>query len=319
LKTHFPGIDLEEEVRKLVAQVPEGMVTTYGDVAKALGDVVASRFVGKVMSKNEDIVRVPCRRVVRSDGTLGGYSGGDGLPTKKKLLQAEGVEIIGQKIADFEKIRFTDFRTTYPLKKYRKIQRNDSKKIVLEDDFSSDAYIAGADIAYDGEDAFAVLMLLDRKGGEVIQTERIRTKVTFPYIPTYLSFREAPAIMQLSDGVDDDYILVYDGNGIMHPMGFGIASHLGVMLDLPVIGVAKKQLCGSLSGSGKTKRVLSGGRHVGFAVSGENWSSPVYVSPGNRISTGSSLSLLQPLWKFRLPEPVRRAHIEAERFRRGDV
>lgn len=292
------------------------MVTTYGDVAKALGDVVASRFVGKVMSMNEDIVRVPCRRVVKSDGTLGGFSG-NGPGAKKKALQAEGVRIIGERIVDFENIRFNDFETAYPLNMYREIQERDSKKLVLNDDFPSDAYIAGADIAYDHGNAFSVLVLLDRKTGNIVRTIRKKTQTTFPYIPTYLTFREAPSIMRLMEGVDEEMVLVYDGNGIMHPRGFGIASHLGVMLDLPVIGVAKKQLCGEISGSGDTRTVYSGKNRVGYAVSKKSRTSPVYVSPGHRISAESSLRILKPLWKYRLPEPVRIAHIESEKYRRG--
>ena len=75
--TALEGIpDLWEATYDLVSQVPEGRVTTYGQVATALGDIVASRFVGLAMSRNDDTVRVPCRRVVRSDGRLGGYTGG---------------------------------------------------------------------------------------------------------------------------------------------------------------------------------------------------------------------------------------------------
>ena len=79
--------DLWKETYDLVAQVPIGRVTTYGAVAKGLGDIVASRFVGLAMSRNDDIVRVPCRRVVQSDGGIGGYTGGG--PEKK-------IELVGR-------------------------------------------------------------------------------------------------------------------------------------------------------------------------------------------------------------------------------
>jgi deoxyribonuclease V len=144
-----------------------------------------------------------------------------------------------------------------------------------------------------------------------------RAKVSFPYIPTYLTFREAPVVEQLVRKAGCKPLLVHDGNGIIHPLGFGVASHIGVMLDLPTIGVAKKLLCGSISGSGKFKEVKLSGRTLGYAVTGKGWSSPVYVSPGHRISVKSSIGLLKPYWQHRLPDPVRIAHIEAEKSRRA--
>ncbi len=293
------------------------MVTTYGEVAKALGDIVASRFVGKVMSENDDIVRVPCRRVVQSDGTLGGFTGGGGPHGKKRLLRAEGIDFEGDRIVDFEKRLFTDFKTDHPLKKFKGIQRRDLKKLTLRDDFQEDTLVAGSDIAYSGDEAFGSMVLFDMKTKEPKKVVNARTKVSFPYIPTYLTFREAPVVEQLVRKVGCKPLLVHDGNGIIHPLGFGVASHIGVLLDLPTIGVAKKLLCGSVSGKGKFKHVNLGRKMLGYAVTGERWSSPVYVSPGHRVSTESSIALLMPYWKHRLPEPVRIAHIEAEKSRRA--
>lgn len=312
----LPQIDLAEEVRKLVAQVPEGMITTYGQVAKALGDIVASRFVGKVMSENEDIVRVPCRRVVKSDGRLGGYTGG-GTSAKKKALRAEGIEIIGDRIIDFQERLFTEFKTNYPLLTYRKIQKRDSKKKIIEDDFKLNSRIAGADIAYSGDRAFGSLVLFNAKSREIEEVIVAETETVFPYIPTYLTFRETPVVAELLKELDEEIMLVYDGNGIIHPLGFGIASHLGVLIDIPTIGVAKKLLFGSVIGNGKRKSVMNENMKIGYAVSGDSWTSPIYISPGHRISVDSALKVLRKSWKHRIPEPVRRAHIEAEKLRRG--
>ena len=310
----IPSIDLAEEVKKLVHQVPEGKVTTYGKVAVALGDIVASRFVGKVMSENDDIVRVPCRRVVQSDGTIGGFTGG-GPRAKKKALRAEGIDFDGDKILDFEKRLFTDFKTTYPLRKFRQIQLHDAKNLILKDDFDDDAPVAGADIAYSGDEAFGAMILFDKEDLQPFEIVAVRKKVTFPYIPTYLTFREAQVVSEMVKKLHDKPIIVYDGNGIIHPLGFGIASHLGVMLDTPTIGVAKKLLCGTIVGSGKCRKVMSGRKHMGYAVSGRTWSAPVYVSPGHRVAAQSTLKILKPYWKYRLPEPSRLAHIEAEKIR----
>lgn len=311
----IPKIDLHKAVDDLVAQVPEGRVTTYGAVALALGDVVASRYVGKVMSENDDIHRVPCRRVVQSDGRLGGFTGG-GTPAKKKALRAEGIKIEGDRIVDFEKVLFNDFKTTRPLRRFRQIQLRDSKRLILRDDFPSDAIMAGSDIAYDGDTAHGALVLLDRKTAGARKVFTVRTKVDFPYIPTFLTFREAPVIERLIEKLDEEPFLVHDGNGIIHPLGFGIASHMGVMLDIPTIGVAKKLLCGSITGNGRLRKVVMNRKHVGYAATGAGGGSPVYVSPGHRISTSSTIKVLKPYWKHRIPEPVRLAHMEAGEARR---
>jgi len=316
LALNVPDIDLHGKVDDLVSQVPEGMVTTYGSVAMALGDIAASRFVGKVMSENDDIVRVPCRRVVQSDGTLGGYTGG-GRAAKRRALRAEGVRIEGDRIVDFEKILFTDFKTDFPLKKFRAIQLRDSRRIVLDDDFDAEADIAGSDIAYVGEEAFGSLVIFDGGSVRVKDVVTVRTKVKFPYIPTYLTFREAPVVDALYRKSGERPMLVYDGNGIIHPLGFGVASHIGVMLDIPTIGVAKKLLCGTVNGGGLSRKVFIDGRHAGYAVSGKSGESPVYISPGHRISVQATIKVLKPYWRYRLPEPVRMAHIEAEKVRKG--
>jgi deoxyribonuclease V len=266
------------------------------------------------MSENDDIERVPCRRVVQSDGTLGGYSGG-GKAAKRKALRAEGVKISGDKVIDFENILFRDFKTAFPLKEYRRIQFEDSKKVVLEDDFSAGSDLAGSDIAYDGEEAYASMVIFDRKSLRLKEVVTARARAKFPYIPTYLAFREAPIVEALYKDYGEKPMIVYDGNGTIHPLGFGIACHMGVMLDIPTVGVAKKLLCGKVVGSGATRKVLIDGRVAGFAVSGKGWSSPSYVSPGHRLSVQSALDVLKPFWRHRLPEPVRLAHIEAVKFR----
>jgi deoxyribonuclease V len=317
LALRIPNIDLHANVDRLVAQVPEGRVTTYGKVAMALGDIVASRFVGKVMSENDDVERVPCRRVVQSDGTLGGFSGEGGPQGKKKMLRAEGISFEGDRIVDFEKRLFTDFKTDYPLKKFKEIQIRDSKRLVLWDDYQDDSMVAGSDIAYTDDNAFGSMVIFDLKTRKPKEVVNARAKASFPYIPTYLTFREAPMVEQLVGKAGCKPLLVHDGNGTIHPLGFGVASHIGVMLDLPTIGVAKKLLCGSAVGSGKFKEVRLGRKTLGYAVTGKGGSSPVYVSPGHRVSVKSSIGLLKPYWQHRLPDPVRIAHIEAEKSRRA--
>jgi O-6-methylguanine DNA methyltransferase len=94
-------MDFSERVLRITARIPAGRVSTYGELAKALGGVRLSRAVGMALSKNLHLVEVPCHRVVHSDGRIGGYS--NGVPEKVRLLAKEGAIVAGDRILDFEK------------------------------------------------------------------------------------------------------------------------------------------------------------------------------------------------------------------------
>lgn len=309
--------DMWKAAYDLVAQVPEGMVTTYGEVAKALGDIAASRFVGLAMSRNDDIVRVPCRRVVQSNGTLGGYTGGPG--EKKRLLRREGIRISGDKILDFQHVLFTDFKTDSPLARLRAMQRALKKKLVVRNQSRTPKLVAGIDVAYRNEHAFAAMVTFDLRTGAEVDRAVVEGNAQFPYIPTYLAFREIPVIRPLMELVDDSTVVMYDGNGILHPEGFGIASQVGVEFNVPTIGVAKKLLCGVVRGtSGRPHRpIVFDGRVVGHAIMTGPMRSPIYVSPGHMIAGESAVEIASRFLKHRIPEPTRIAHIVAGAARRG--
>jgi deoxyribonuclease V len=310
--------DLWRDTYDLVAQVPRGRVTTYGAVAKALGDIVASRFVGLAMSRNDDIVRVPCRRVVQSDGSLGGYTGG-GPRKKRRLLREEGILIRGDKVANLEEVMFSDFDTSYPLKGLKRRQLSLKRSLRLRHVGPPFERIAGIDVAYHGDRAFAALVVLNIKTGEEIERHVVEGDARFPYVPTYLAFRELPVVAPLTCHLDEHTVLVYDGNGILHPEGFGVACHAGVAFGVPTIGIAKKLLCGGLSGtsSGGVRNVVFEGRVVGFALAHRAGSRPVYVSPGHLISSSQALQISRGVSRHRIPEPTRLAHIASEAARRA--
>ena len=309
--------DLWKATYDLVAQVPLGKVTTYGEVARALGDVVASRFVGLAMSMNDDIVRVPCRRVVRSDGRVGGYTGG-GEDKKIRLLLEEGVRVEGGKVVSLDKVMFTEFDTDRPLMALRSEQMRLKRRVRVLDDAADVAYVAGVDVAYAGERAFAASVTFDITTGEEVDRAVVEGQANFPYVPTYLAFRELPLVAPLIRGLERDAVLMYDGNGTLHPEGVGIASHVGVVFDLPTIGVAKSLLCGTrgeLLREG-VREILVGGRVVGFEFSRGGRVRSVFVSAGHRVSPSRALEVAQRLWVRRMPEPVRAAHMLAESARR---
>jgi deoxyribonuclease V len=302
--------DLWKETYDLVAQVPLGKVTTYGAVAEALGDIVASRFVGLAMSRNDDIVRVPCRRVVQSDAAIGGYTGGG--PTKKtRLLRGEGIEIKGNKVQNLEDVLFKDFVSSHPLRKLRKRQLSLRERLSSKSTGEELEKVAGVDISYQGEHGYAAMVVFDSRTGRELERVVMEGDARFPYIPTYLAFRELPLVAPLMNLLDDRTVLMYDGNGILHPDGFGVASHAGVVFDVPSIGVAKKLLCGTIRGQ---NRVVMNDRVVGYRI-GEG-SKPVFVSPGHRISSKETLEITKRFLKSRIPEPTRLAHIEANAARR---
>lgn len=108
-------MNLSEYTYYLVRQIPSGRVSTYGAVAKALGNKQYARAVGKYMNKNPNADTMPCFKIVKSDGTLGGF--GLGINDKIRRLKKDGIEVKDGKIIDFKRVFFNDFKTEYPLEK----------------------------------------------------------------------------------------------------------------------------------------------------------------------------------------------------------
>jgi deoxyribonuclease V len=152
-------------------------------------------------------------------------------------------------------------------------------------------------------------VVFDYKTREIIEKKTVFTKTNFPYISTYLSFREYPVIEKVVNSLKNTpSILMVDGNGVLHPRGVGIASYAGVLFDLPTIEIAKKLLKGSVTG----EDVIFNGKKIGNAFKSSNKiKKPIYVSPGNKISFDTSFKVVKHFSKYKLPEPIRQAHILA--------
>ncbi|MEF8833200.1 MAG: endonuclease V, partial [Candidatus Thermoplasmatota archaeon] len=305
--------DFREDFYSLVSQIPSGRVSTYGSLAKALGDKIAARAVGKMLNQNPYAPEVPCHRVVRSDGTLGGYA--KGKEKKKELLEKEGIDINEENMSNFKDIIFSDFESDYPLKELRRIQLDVKKKISLESASKNGDRIAGVDVSYSYPNAYAALSLW--KDGEVIDLYTDKSKMKFPYIPTYLAFRELPSLLNLLEKVkiEPDIVMV-DGNGILHPNRVGLASHLGVETGISTIGVAKSKLCGTLAENvnqkNRVSEVRKDGKSMGHAVlEGDRAKNPIYVSPGHHVSHNQAVEIVREYCEYKVPEPIRKAHIEA--------
>ena len=183
--------------------------------------------------------------------------------------------------------------------------------------------IAGADISYNkfSETVFAGIVVLSLPDLRIVETAGVRTVAKFPYVPGLLSFREAPSLLEAWEKLKTKPdVLMLDGQGIAHPRRFGIACHVGVLLDWPTIGCANSILVGRYGElgleAGSRSPLVDKGEQVGVALRTKNKVAPVYVSPGNIMDLYSAVDLvLRSTTKYRLPEPTRQAHLLVNRLR----
>ena len=305
--------NLYVEVPRLIAQVPCGRVTTYGDLAEALGSLAAARWVGSFLLDHPHDEHCRCHRVLRRTGEPGRYISGD-QSEKLRRLQDEGIEIDSGRI-DLERFGFDRFTTHRPLETLADFQNTLPERIVTEPYPALPELVAGVDISYPTpREAVAAYVLIDSASGQMVWSLTARQPVTFPYIPGFLSFRESPLMLELlrqaeSQGRSAEVVFV-DGNGILHPRRAGIASHLGVLAGVRTIGVGKKLLCGRVDLEDMTAHdsravVTDTGEVIGMAVKSRATSRPVFVSPGHRIDVTAAVRLARASFRrHRVPEPI---------------
>lgn len=176
--------------------------------------------------------------------------------------------------------------------------------------------MVGVDVAYLGEECFSAAVAVRFPELTVIEEQRATCKSMFPYIPTLLAYREClPAIKALVRLRRRADVYMFDGHGLAHPYRLGLASHLGVILGVRSIGVAKRLLGKSTLRTIEGKKtMMMNGEKVGMVV--ETNYKPVYVSVGNLISLEDAVEVVRRcLLRSRLPEPLRRAHEIATRDR----
>ena len=188
--------------------------------------------------------------------------------------------------------------------------------------------VAGADVSYAkrGGEGIAAMLVLSYPELDLMDEAFARGKVSFPYIPGLLSFREAPLLIEVFQRLQHlPDVVLYDGQGIAHPRSLGLASHMGLFLELPSVGCAKKKLVGDFEEvglqPGSTTPLKIEGKIIGAVIRTRRGVKPVFVSPGHLIDLESSIELvLKTCRGFRLPEPLRRAHLMVKRIRsRGSI
>lgn len=179
--------------------------------------------------------------------------------------------------------------------------------------------VAGVDISVNrwAKTGTAAVVVLNLPDLELIEIKTVTDAIRFPYVPGLLSFREAPLILKaFTELVTRPDVVMVDGQGIAHPRRIGLASHLGLLLDIPAIGCAKSRLCGSNNEPGNERgdyaELLHNDEVIGAVVRTRVGVKPVYVSIGHKIDLPASINtVLACCCGYRLPEPTRMAHLAA--------
>ncbi|MDY6931050.1 MAG: deoxyribonuclease V [Halobacteriota archaeon] len=197
-----------------------------------------------------------------------------------------------------------------------------ASKAILKDDFEKLNIIGGVDQAFFEDKIISGIVLLDYTTMDKIEEVYTVMDVNFPYIPGLLSFREAPSIIEAFGKLKRlPDILMVDGCGINHPRFAGLATHVGVELDIPTIGVAKKILCGQYKAKpeevGEICGIFYKGKTVGTILKSKKNCNPLIIAPGHKISVNSSLEIVKTCLRgYKLPEPTRQAHMYAGSIKR---
>uniref|UniRef100_A0A1J3DAY9 Endonuclease V n=1 Tax=Noccaea caerulescens TaxID=107243 RepID=A0A1J3DAY9_NOCCA len=239
------------------------------------------------------------------------------------------------------------------LEKWTEEQDRLKKKLIAYDDFpwklSSSIelpqgsemlkYVGGVDMSFSKEDssvACACLVVLELPSLRVVHQDLSLLRLNVPYVPGFLAFREAPVLLQLLQKMRDDQnpfypqVLMVDGNGILHPRGFGLACHIGVLAHLPTIGVGKNLHHVDGLNQSEIRRSLQLKENENEQVinlvgnSGFTWGvgfrptrsslKPIYISVGHRISLDSAVKIVNMTCKYRVPEPLRQADIRSRAY-----
>jgi len=203
--------------------------------------------------------------------------------------------------------------------KAQQIQRRLASQVSQKNEVTNAHFVAGLDISAPNSTglARAAAVVLSYPELEIAEVKIAEDKLTLPYIPGLLSFREAPLVLAICQklSTNPDLILI-DGQGIAHPRRFGLASHLGLLLDTPAIGCAKSRLCGRHEPptveAGAYAEVVDNGEIIGVALRTKDDVNPVYVSIGHKIDLPAAIRWVLACCRgYRLPEPCRLAHLAA--------
>lgn len=211
-------------------------------------------------------------------------------------------------------------------KEARRFQEELKSKIVETPLPKTITTVAGADVAYDKKtnQCFASVVVLSYPGLKPLEVAKAQVTSTFPYVPGLLSFREGPALIKAFEALKTrPQLVLFDGQGRAHPYAFGLACHLGLILDLPAVGCAKSRLVGNYdcSALGKEKGawvpLFYREQKVGAVLRTRGGVKPVFVSVGHKIRLRDAIKMVLSCCRsLRQPEPLRLAHQETVKLRK---
>jgi deoxyribonuclease V len=211
-------------------------------------------------------------------------------------------------------LRISDRKPPFSIQKAHQTQLAMSKRIILEDRLPTRIrYVAGVDVAYTESKSLGAVVVLNYETLELIESQTVVLKTVFPYIPTLLSFREIPlAVLCIRKLQIQPDIFLVDGQGFAHPYHCGFASHLGLVISKPTIGVAKSRLVGHAEDAETRKDVAFlkyKGETIGAQVTTKRETRPVYISVGHMVSLETCIkTALHCVKNSRVPEPILAAH-----------
>lgn len=212
------------------------------------------------------------------------------------------------------------------LNELERIQIECAKKVIKRDVLSKIETIGGIDVTFKSSkenptNAWACIVIVKIPDLKPIYHKIIEDIVDFPYIPTFLAFRELPVMLKLYKSLElkPDVIFI-DGQGVSHPRGCGIASHFGVETGAVTVGIAKKKLCGEhtplAEKYGSYSYLIYNEKIVGAVVRTKEKVKPIYVSIGHKISLDTAIKIVLKTSIYRIPEPLRLAHNLLQKIRK---
>ena len=210
-----------------------------------------------------------------------------------------------------------------------KLQKELAERVRIKPLADTPRFIGGADLSYEIESdvLYAGIIVFTFPDLEPVEVSLIKGEAEFPYVPGLLSFREIPHLVRAWEALTHPPdLLVMDGHGIAHPRRFGVASHFGVLMDVPTIGCAKKHLTGYYelpgeeAGSASPLLKKEGGEQFGWIFRNQTGIKPVWISPGHQIDLEGTLQIMsQVRGEYRIPVPTRYADMWVNQIRRGEA
>jgi deoxyribonuclease V len=330
----LPLPDLPAALRALITQVPRGRVTTFGDLATALGDIAAARWVAQWLRDEWQALcsgatgtalrarasssmethghAEPCpwhpneeslHRVVLRTGDVPRWT--DELHAwQTAMLQTDDVPFVAPGRID-SAVRWTDFATEFPLRTLSEWQTATASQAVWTPWTGVPEVIGGVDLSYASPtSAVAAYVAVEVATGEIVFEHTVTADVPFPYIPGYLTFRELPPLLALLDDVrrrtELAPVILVDGTGRLHPRQAGLAVAVGLCGGCPTVGVSKHQLCGQIRDDERLDdcpTIWQQSERLGAVMTTGSKRRTAFVSAGTGIDLPSALRMVRAVWQ----------------------